>query len=92
MTPNIENALVVKRSACPFPVAYIGKAYGSAADYSEGRVAVLGCEGQYFPAYVTQSARFVIDNATPCAALSQAIEAAESFTRYACEPTQKNRK
>lgn len=86
---NLDNALVVKRTACPFPVAFVGMSYGSAADDSEGRVAVMGSAGQFFAAYITQTQRYVIDTATPYAALSQAIEAADALTRYACEPSRK---
>ena len=81
---NLDAAKVFPIEECPMPVAYTGRLYGEPEQHSAGRVIVLGHELNYFAAYATNG-RFVVDMETSYALLSQAKEAADAFTRYACE-------
>lgn len=81
---NFDAAKVFLIEECPLPVAYTGRLYGEPEQDSTGRVMVLGHEMNYFAAYATNG-RFIVDIETSYALLPQAKEAADEFTRFACE-------
>lgn len=81
---NFDAATVIPIDGCAIPIAHTGATFGSAEDDSEGCAMVLGSEGNFFAAYATQTGRFVIDFTVSYAALWQANDAAERFTRAAC--------
>lgn len=84
MQLDIEQALIVNQSACPFPVVRRGQISGSEDIDSLGQVCVFGAEGNYLAGYATETGRYVIECSTSYFLLSQAIEGADTYTRNAC--------
>ena len=80
----IEGARITKLQALPDGALTLGKIFGSAGEDSEGRALVFQQGGQFLSGYVAGDTVILLDHIKHDT-FEAARDAAEAFTRAACE-------
>lgn len=78
----VERATVIPFTQCRRPVAQLGATFGR--DDSEGQAIVIGSEGSFVAGYLSDGTLILLDHIKHDR-IEVARDAAEAFTRAACE-------
>jgi hypothetical protein len=80
----VERATVIPFTQCRRTVACLGPTFGKAEEDSEGQAIVMGEAGRYVAGYISGGTLVLLDHIKHgCVELAR--DAAEEFTRAACE-------